>query len=376
MVKIVCQHCGIEGYLQHIGKNYYRVRHYVGYRNGKPVFKYHRQDPTYVLKLLNSKEEEIGRCGQGNIDLTGQNVDLEKEANTFKSENKRVLSGGSGSIVRSSAPDEVISPFKRFLSIDLTQARTSVTNHASKLRIMLKSIDKPANEITKEDLRSFLEVADRKYAVQTYNCFIKTIRRFFRDYLNKPELATFHFKTVPFTPKIMNLSKSDLRDFYDAIDHPIVKMMFLAYCVTGLRRNDIMYLMINELDRDNRMMVKTNQSRTKHRWVTFYNTELSKVLHPYLDKRNDDNLRVFPVDKYKTFPKYWSMAAAKTGIKITPKDLRDWFNNEMMKLGVPETYINAFCGRIPRTVLRRNYVNYNPMKLKEIYDKANLAVFS
>ena len=241
---------------------------------------------------------------------------------------------------------------------------------------MLKTIDKPVNDITKEDIRGFLELIGKKYAIQTYNCFIKTIRRFFRDYLDKPELATFQFKTVPFTPKILNLTKSDLHGFYDAIDHPVVKMMFLAYCVTGLRRNDIMYLMINELERNNRMIIKSSQSRTKHRWVTFYNEELGKVLHPYLDSRNDSNLRVFPVDKYKTFPKYWSMAAAKTGLKITPKDLRDWFNNEMMRLGVPETYINAFCGRIPRTVLRRNYVNYNPMKLKEIYDKANLNAFS
>ena len=376
MVKIVCQLCRIEGYLQHIGKNYYRIRHYVGFNNGKPVFKYHRQDPQYVLRLLGQKGS-IDQGDQGNIDLTGHSVDHKQEGNTFKFECKPSISSCSGSIVRSSIiMNGVIDQYKRFLTIDLTQAKTSVTNHASKLRIMLKAIDKPVNEITKEDLRGFLESIDKKYAIETYNCFIKTIRRFFRDYLDKPELATFHFKTVPFTPKILNLTKSDLHGFYDAVDHPVVKMMFLAYCVTGLRRNDIMYLMINEVDRKNRMIVKTNQSRTKHRWVTFYNEELSKVLHPYLDNRTDDNLRVFPVDKYKTFPKYWSMAAAKTGLKITPKDLRDWFNNEMMKLGVPETYINAFCGRIPRTVLRRHYVNYNPMKMKEIYDKANLTVLS
>ena len=56
MVKIVCQICGVVGYLQHIGKNYYRVRHYVGYKNGKPVFKYHRQDPEYVFKRLEQRE--------------------------------------------------------------------------------------------------------------------------------------------------------------------------------------------------------------------------------------------------------------------------------------------------------------------------------
>lgn len=68
------------------------------------------------------------------------------------------------------------------------------------------------------------------------------------------------------------------------------------------------------------------------------------------------------------------LAYCVTGLRITLEDLRDWFNNEMIRLGVPETYINLFCDRIPRTLLKRNYANYNPMKLKEIYDRANPTV--
>jgi integrase len=150
---------------------------------------------------------------------------------------------------------------------------------------MLTKINKPIDQIDKEDLRNFLAFAGEKYSIESYNCFVKTIRRFFRDHLNKPELAHFNFKTVPFSPKMLNLSKEDLRRFFDAIDHPVVKMMFLAYCVTGLRRNDTMYLLINELDRNNRMIIKTNQSRTKHRWITFYNEELAGLLQYYQEIR-------------------------------------------------------------------------------------------
>ena len=67
MVKIVCQVCGVIGYLQHIGKNYYRIRHYVGFRNGKPLFKYHRQDPQYVHKLL-EQESNIDQIDHISID--------------------------------------------------------------------------------------------------------------------------------------------------------------------------------------------------------------------------------------------------------------------------------------------------------------------
>ena len=67
MMKIVCQTCGVEGYLQHIGKNYYRIRHYVGFKNSKPVFKYHRQDPEYIQALLKQKER-IDQVDHTNID--------------------------------------------------------------------------------------------------------------------------------------------------------------------------------------------------------------------------------------------------------------------------------------------------------------------
>jgi integrase len=232
------------------------------------------------------------------------------------------------------------------------------------------------NIVTKEDLREFLRNVKPKYALETYSGFIKTIRVFFRDYLGRPELATFKFPSKPFIPKILHFDKKDLQRFYDNIEHSIVSMMFLGYCVTGLRRNDIMSLMKTELHRDLRMIVKNNGSRTKHRWITFYNEELADLLHDYLDSREDDNPKVFPISRCRTFQKEWRIAKEKTGLDITPKDLRDWFCMEMTELNVSDRYIDAFCGRIPKTILGRHYTDYSPKKLKEIYDKANLKLLS
>jgi hypothetical protein len=64
-LKIKCQVCGTEGYLQHIGKSYYRVRHYAGFKNGKPVFKYHRQEPEYIQAIL-------GQSNDGRVDQIDQ----------------------------------------------------------------------------------------------------------------------------------------------------------------------------------------------------------------------------------------------------------------------------------------------------------------
>jgi len=46
----------------------------------------------------------------------------------------------------------------------------------------------------------------------------------------------------------------------------------------------------------------------------------------------------------------------------------------MEKLDVQDRYVDAVCGRVPRSALARHYTDFSPEKLKEIYDKANLKV--
>ncbi|KXA90760.1 hypothetical protein AKJ57_03840 [candidate division MSBL1 archaeon SCGC-AAA259A05] len=44
----------------------------------------------------------------------------------------------------------------------------------------------------------------------------------------------------------------------------------------------------------------------------------------------------------------------------------------MGKLGVPDRYVNAFRGKIPKTLLVKNYTDFHPSELREVYEKANL----
>jgi hypothetical protein len=36
--------------------------------------------------------------------------------------------------------------------------------------------------------------------------------------------------------------------------------------------------------------------------------------------------------------------------------------------------VDAFCGRIPHSVLARHYTDFSPERLKEIYDRARLGI--
>jgi intergrase/recombinase len=122
-------------------------------------------------------------------------------------------------------------------------------------------------------------------------------------------------------------------------------------------------------------MPKKIEYRSKHVWISFYNKETDKVLNEYLASRNNSNARLFNVTREHA-GRILRKASRNVGAKISPQVLRDWFCCEMGKLGVSDRYVDAFCGRVPRSILARHYTDYRPERLKEIYDRADLKVLS
>lgn len=92
----------------------------------------------------------------------------------------------------------------------------------------------------------------------------------------------------------------------------------------------------------------------------------------YLETRTDDDPRLFPLSLKYT--KIFKGARVETGLQITPQVLREFFGCEMGRLGVPDRYVDAFCGRVPQSVLARHYTDFSPERLKEIYDQAGLLI--
>jgi hypothetical protein len=48
----------------------------------------------------------------------------------------------------------------------------------------------------------------------------------------------------------------------------------------------------------------------------------------------------------------------------------------MLRLSGSETYVDAFCGKVPKSVLARNYTDYESEKLKDIYGKTGSELLS
>ena len=73
-MKIKCEICGSPGHLQHLSKNYYRVKHYKGSIDGKLKFEYHKQSFQYVQSIFNTnKSGGIDPIDPRTIDLNLNN---------------------------------------------------------------------------------------------------------------------------------------------------------------------------------------------------------------------------------------------------------------------------------------------------------------
>ena len=110
--------------------------------------------------------------------------------------------------------------------------------------------------------------------------------------------------------------------------------------------------------------------------MSFYNEEAEKALEEYASMRKQSrSTRFFPMAREEE-KKLWRLARDKTGLNVTPQRLREWFCCELGSLGVQDRYIDAFCGRVPKSVLARHYSDYSPQRLREIYERANLRVLA
>ena len=270
---------------------------------------------------------------------------------------------------------ELLTRFREFLKVDLRRSDKTAYEHTYYIKSLLNELHVPIELVTAEDVRGYLKSLNISSA--QYKNILMALKVFFRDFLKMPEtVSSFKFPHQVFKPKQI-LSKEQLQQSYKHLETTKEKALFMFYATTGLRRDEILSLKPEDIDFDKRMITPDNhEGVTKKSWVSFYNEEAETVLKEYLTtKKQSRSRRLFPTQRDEVV-ELWKTAKDKTGINITPQKLRQWFCSEMLRLGVSETYVDAFCGRAPKSVLARHYADFSPEKLKEIYEKAKLGVFN
>jgi len=260
--------------------------------------------------------------------------------------------------------------FLKFCRVDLRlSARTVERNKYAIRRILEVCGPNP----TRDQLRDFLASIENE---STRDNYIKAMRAYFRDFLGSDVASTFKLSCPDLAPAWCP-SKKMVQEFYYALESEKERALYLMYATSGLRRGEVLSLSMNDFDLESRTIFPTKSSSTKRTWYTFFNEECQSALREYLKTRRDlmRSNRLFVISSENYYAMF-KLARERTGLNITPKVLRFWFANEMARLGVPDRFIDAFQGRIPRSILARHYTDYSLENLKAIYDKAGLKVLS
>jgi hypothetical protein len=104
---------------------------------------------------------------------------------------------------------------------------------------------------------------------------------------------------------------------------------------------------------------KNHAGETKRSWVAFFNEEAEHALKEDLATRKDDNPKLFRISPH-SFIDVWKYASHESEVRVTPQILREWFCDEMGRKGVPDRYVDAFCGRAPGSVFAKRYSDFAP----------------
>ena len=151
--------------------------------------------------------------------------------------------------------------------------------------------------------------------------------------------------------------------------------MLLA--TSGLRRGELMKLTAGQLETDTGTIYppkKKENRRTKRQWVTFYNHEAERELQRLGIEGVGPGEKIFQFHP-ATLTRHLALASKRAEtVKTTPQILRIWFADQLNRLGVADRYIDALCGRTPKSVLAKHYTDFSPRRLREVYEEAGLEV--
>jgi len=264
--------------------------------------------------------------------------------------------------------------FKLFARAKLNLGKETVKNYVCRVRAFLKNRD----SVTDKDVQIYIQEKKEKCKPDYVSNIISAFKAYFRGYKGLSFMDGYKHPSSPLRMK-EEIKPNEVKQFIEAIDDLGVKCVALFLATSGLRRGEVLGLKKNDVDRNLRCIIPNCHSgETKYSGITFYNKEAESCLLEYeknQTRREKISDRLLPV-RYERFFYAWKRAREKLGIYLKPKDMRDFFSQEMGKAFVPDRYIDVFQGRAPKNVLAKHYNPRGTKMLKEIYDKANLKVLS
>jgi integrase len=298
-------------------------------------------------------------------------IDNVNESSTIPSGNQHSseLTNSNGESLTDT--DEILRKYENYAKTVLDRSERTVNQHLRYIERLLRRAERPPAEILKGDIIDYIE-SEKPMSSSKKDNILSALRVFFREFVGSNVASHFEMPTQSPTPTRVP-TKNELQTFYNTIENPKYRVIFLMYATSGLRSSELLELTIGDIDEEMQMLLPRKESDVKKTWVSFYNKEAKYAYEEFKPRRDPDDTRLFQAAK-PTVNTIFRRLSKKSDVKITPQILRRWFASEMSSLGVDSSYVDAFCGRTPSSVLEKHYLDYSPRKLKQIYDGAGLTV--
>lgn len=271
----------------------------------------------------------------------------------------------------SGSVDEILAAYNDYAKTVLNRSESTLNQHLRYIGRLLRHAEKPPTDIEETDIIAYLE-SEEPMSNSKHKNILSALRVFFGEFVEIDVAEDFEMPTMSPNPTQVPTG-DELQAFYNAIENPKYRAIFFMYSTSGLRAAELLELTTDDIDEDARMLIPDKKSNVKKTWVSFYNEEAERAYQEFKPLRKPDDDRLFQAAKPSVNTTFQRLSE-KSGVKITPQMLRRWFASEMSSLGVDSSYVDAFCGRTPSSVLEEHYLDYSPRKLKQIYDSVDLTV--
>jgi integrase len=262
--------------------------------------------------------------------------------------------------------------FRLFAKVKLNLAERTVDQYVRWIRAFLRGRE----FVSDRDIQEYIREKMERYSSYHVSNLISAFKAYFRDFKGLPFMDGYKHPRHPLRIK-EEIEPEKVKSFIEAIKNVGVKCIALFLASSGLRKSEVLTLKKSDVNRNLRCIIpKCHSGQTKRSGISFYNEEAERLLEEFekiQTSRQKRSQKLFPIS-WTTFIKEWRRAKRRSKVNLKPKDLRDFFSQEMGKRFVPDRYIDIFQGRAPRNILAKHYTPQGIKMLKEIYDRADLKI--
>ncbi len=264
--------------------------------------------------------------------------------------------------------DSSLASYEEFAKDELHLEQPTIDNHKS---VITAYLNHSKGIINQDTVKAYLD-SNESDSWKTNQ--LKALRRYLRDFLGLGNwINEFHFSKSK--AKIKNIPNDQkIAEFINLLPYKIQLIFFVMYN-SGLRINEVLSLRLSNIDFESGLInaSELHKKKTKSSWISFVTKQTAKILDNYMlseDSESDsDDPKLFSLSS-RSVQEAFKKASEEVGFSITPHLLRTVFAEKCTQAGIQDKYIDAFCGRIPQSVLAKHYTDYSPEPLRKQYDKA------